>query len=751
MKKIVIGLLAGIMVLSLAACGGSGNTQEEKNSKEHVYKAEEVALNDIEDKNSIGNFFLRGDRLYVVGYNWLENGRETYIVSQNLDGSDSVKATISLAENQSLNYLTVDESGNFYGVMDEYFEDSSDPDNYVYEDNYFLVKLDAEGNELWKQPLTSDSANDYYYVSWMKLLNDGRIAIMDSSNKITLYDLQGQQQKSVDMKEEESMGDAIQIADGSLLILSYGSQNNQYGLRRLDVDTGKLSEEEYFLPGISSSYTYYPGVGYDLMLVDNYGVSGYNLGDESVTELMNFIDSDINTSYIYSLVAVSDKEFYGTINDNLTGSTMLMKFTKVDPKDVVDKKILTLACNGLSWEVRNQVVQFNKTNEQYRIRITDYTQYNTDEDYTRGATKLNTDIASGNVPDILIMDTSLPAESYISKGLFEDLYPYIDKDEELKRDDYFQNVLTAYETDGKLYQLVPSFTIFTVIGKTADVGAEPGWTMEDLNALMATKPEGTQVFAGEIRGSVLNYSIQMAGSQFIDWNTGECKFGSDAFISLLEFLNQFPEQYDDSYYTDEYWRNYDSLWRSGEVLLNISYMDGFSSYNYMKKGTYGEDITLIGFPSADGKGSAIMPNMDIVMSSKSKNKDGVWQFMRYFLTDDFQNTIEYGWPLSLKRVDALAEKAKQKQTYEDENGNFVEYDQTYTVGGMDIPITPMTQEEIDEVLAVVKTIDKPYAYDQNLINIISEEAAPYFAGQKSAKEVADIIQSRAQIYVNENR
>ncbi|TCL55651.1 ABC-type glycerol-3-phosphate transport system substrate-binding protein [Kineothrix alysoides] len=749
MKKIIIGLLAGIMVLSLAACGGS--TQEEKNSKEHVYKAEEVALNDIEDKNSISSFFLRGDRLYVIGYNWLENGRETYIVSQNLDGSDPVMTTISLTENQSLNYLTVDESGNFYGVMDEYFEDSSDPDNYVLQDNYYLVRLDTEGKELWRQPLQGDSQDDYYYVSWMKLLNDGRIAIMDSASRITLYDTQGQQQKSVDMKEEEGMGDAIQMADGNLLILSYSSQNNKYGLRRLDVDAGKLSQEEYFLPGLSSSYSYYPGIGYDLMLVDNYGVSGYNLGDENVTELMNFIDSDINTSYIYSLVAVSDKEFYGTINDNLTGSTMLMKFTKVDPKDVMDKKVLTLACNGLNWDVRNQIVQFNKTNQQYRIRITDYTQYNTDEDYTRGVTKLNTDIASGNVPDILILDTNLPVESYISKGLFEDLYPYIDKDEELKRDNYFQNVLTAYETNGKLYQMVPSFTIFTVVGKTADVGAEPGWTMEDLNALMATKPEGTQVFAGEIRGSVLNYSIQLAGGQFIDWKTGECKFNSDAFISLLEFLKQFPEQYDDSYYTDEYWRSYDSMWRNGEVLLNVSYMDGFSSYNYMKKGTYGEDITLIGFPSADGKGSAIMPNMDIVMSSKSKNKDGVWQFMRYFLTDDYQNTIEYGWPLSLKRIDALSEKAKKKQSYEDENGKIVEYDQTYIVGGMEMPITPMTQEEIDEVLAVVKTIDKPYSYDQNLINIISEETAPYFAGQKNAKEVADIIQSRVQIYVNENR
>jgi len=39
---------------------------------------------------------------------------------------------------------------------------------------------------------------------------------------------------------------------------------------------------------------------------------------------------------------------------------------------------------------------------------------------------------------------------------------------------------------------------------------------------------------------------------------------------------------------------------------------------------------------------------------------------------------------------------------------------------------------------------------EEIYSIISEEAAPYFAGQKSAGEVAKMIQSRIQIYVSEN-
>ena len=51
---------------------------------------------------------------------------------------------------------------------------------------------------------------------------------------------------------------------------------------------------------------------------------------------------------------------------------------------------------------------------------------------------------------------------------------------------------------------------------------------------------------------------------------------------------------------------------------------------------------------------------------------------------------------------------------------------------------------------IIYSLNKRSYYNQNIINIVNEEAASYFEGQKSAKEVAQIIQSRVQIYVDEN-
>ena len=146
-----------------------------------------------------------------------------------------------------------------------------------------------------------------------------------------------------------------------------------------------------------------------------------------------------------------------------------------------------------------------------------------------------------------------------------------------------------------------------------------------------------------------------------------------------------------------------------------------------------------------------MPAMQLAMSSKSANKEGAWQFMRGYLTDEYQDEITYGFPVSIRALDAMGEKAMKVATYIDENGNEVESPDYYYMNGVDVEIKPMTQEEVENLKQMLYTFNQVYTYDQELMNIISEESAAFFSGQKNARDVASIIQSRVQIYVNENR
>ena len=595
------------------------------------------------------------------------------------------------------------------------------------------------------------AGNGWLYTGDIVCIKD-KIYVKVMESYLT-FDRDGNFLKMLSSEGEDSLQGVYlyPIANGKVIAFRTEDDGAVY-LGYADMETGKMTDKTK-IPGASYDFSVYPGnENYEVFLVNSYGVYGYNIGDSDKTQLMNFVDSDLDSYGLYNLITINDQEFFAAYDDQENYETCIGRFSKVDPKDIKDKKVITLACADLDWDIRNSVVKFNKSNEEYRITIQDYASlYNSESDYEAGITRLNTDIASGKVPDILVINDSMPVESYISKGLFEDLKPYIEKDEELDITNYMPNVLEAYSVDGKLYRLVPYYTINTLIAKTSDVGQERGWTVQDVNELMSTKPEDAMFLNYVDRRTMLLYCMSSAGNQYVDWENGTCSFDTDSFIEMLDFLKQFPETIGDDMYTDEYWENYDSMWREGKVVAMMYNVSGFRDYQYVQQGTFGEPVTMIGYPTGNGDGSAIMPALQMAMSAKSSCKEGAWQFLRYYLTDEYQDAIPYGLPLSIKKLDSMGEEAMKKPTYTDENGNEVESEDYYYLGGVEIPINPMTKEEVENFKKTLYSFNQVYNYDDNLIQIIEEEAAAFFNGQKSAKDVAAIIQSRVKIYVNENR
>ena len=63
----------------------------------------------------------------------------------------------------------------------------------------------------------------------------------------------------------------------------------------------------------------------------------------------------------------------------------------------------------------------------------------------------------------------------------------------------------------------------------------------------------------------------------------------------------------------------------------------------------------------------------------------------------------------------------------------------------------MTQEQADKLIELIDTTTRVMNSNDSLIRIATEEAQAFFAGQKSAEEVARLTQSKVNIYVNEQR
>jgi ABC-type glycerol-3-phosphate transport system substrate-binding protein len=182
-------------------------------------------------------------------------------------------------------------------------------------------------------------------------------------------------------------------------------------------------------------------------------------------------------------------------------------------------------------------------------------------------------------------------------------------------------------------------------------------------------------------------------------------------------------------------------------------MSTINDLKYQLKGQMGEEVTFIGFPTAEGNGSVIMMSSNaFAISAKSAYKDGAWEFVRHYLTEDYQKSGEfYDFPIVKSVFEEKAKEATGKSYWINENGEKVEYDDYYYIGGEEIILEPFTQEEVDAICEFIYSVKKVNKFDNNIRNIINEEAQSFFEGQKSAQEVAQIIQSRAQIFVDENR
>ena len=68
-----------------------------------------------------------------------------------------------------------------------------------------------------------------------------------------------------------------------------------------------------------------------------------------------------------------------------------------------------------------------------------------------------------------------------------------------------------------------------------------------------------------------------------------------------------------------------------------------------------------------------------------------------------------------------------------------------------IDIYAAKPEEVEAVRQIIASAERTSgSVNEELVNIITEETAPFFKGQKTAGETAEIIQNRISIYVKEN-
>lgn len=324
--------------------------------------------------------------------------------------------------------------------------------------------------------------------------------------------------------------------------------------------------------------------------------------------------------------------------------------------------------------------------------------------------KFNAELAEGAFDLVIFCQTF-----GIGSSQLDDLYPYLDSDTELCREDFLPGLLEGMSVNGKLSQLYSATQIFTMAGKEALVGDGHGLTVSDCEQIVRDNNDVQSVLDNKLSDeSTLRYETLQnmawtAACSFVDKNTASCSFNSPEFEALLELCGNIKANPDST---------------GDDFLLYVTQTSNAGSLEYLTERL--GPCSYVGYP--DGKDGVHYFSTDMAdhaamaIPRGSQNKSAAWGVIKYLLSENQQWNVasEIG---SMPVIQSVAEEYNRKNFSEEQCEKFF---------------------DLLERTHYVQT-----GADATIREIIMETCQPYLAGDKSLEETTKLLQSRVSIYMAE--
>ena len=773
-----------VIASSAVSCGKDGDKGSEKKATELLaasYHATEIETDiDIKSVNSFTK--VDDDTIILSSYDSENKSLVLYKTGSDFSSFDSVNVDLGIKNDDKQDvdvFSSVGTDGTTMAIarFTDYGEagkpdfDSPDFDyeHFDYEEytkklkfNYKIYCVDIDGKVVSSNDINGidDDPEEHTSIGDVSACSGGKAIIraygMDEKSYIVNSD--GNVEKELKLDGFDWIESFISLPDGTVAVS--GSAKNGSAIKVLDGETfeqiGDDIEINDNMRGMSGIFA--GNDEYKFFANTSTGLSGI-ADDGKTTEIVNWVDSDLSNGYVSSILPVSDEEFIILYDDNSGDGTKLYRLSKRDMSELENTNVITLGVLYDDWEINQKVSDFNKAHDDIRIKIEDYSKYNEYDDdgmtLSSGIGQLKKDIVSGKAPDMIASNNTALTRSLQSKGLFVDLYEYLDKDTDLSRDDIMPNVLKACEINGKLLSLSPSFSVDTCIAKKKFVDT-PDWTVDQMIETYNKLPEGMKLNELECKEQVLMMIVYTL-NECIDYDKGTCNFDTPDFRKLVDFCEKFPSQDEVIDWEDEdsYTAIYaDDNYLNDKVLLSELYLYDFTDYIRETKGKFNnEPVTFVGYPSNTGHGGLLSMNSNFSILSNATDKDACWTLIKeFFKESDESDGSNYRGDFPSLKSDfyKLADESMKKPTYTDEDGKTVEEDITYNIGDKEIVLEPLTKEERDFIVDYIEnTTRTAYDFDPEIESILEEELMAYMKGEKTANEVLDLLQSRVSLLVSE--
>lgn len=810
LKKILSIALTLTLCFGMVACstkGGKSSMGRYVEEKYELPEGVEVQNLSLLENDKIGMIGYSTDDFVPVffisedgGKTWTKNdfklpkeeGKETYFNSigylndetillsyyfqEQLNENESKELiTESSYENPKYKYGTVDKEGNLKEI---------DLDFSVYND-------DEESTDGSYSNFKSSLSGDVFFSTG------------SNNEKIVQFDGKTFEEKHV-YEVEEWINDFFIVGD-SLIIYDFDS------LVEYDITSGKKKGnlEALEKATISETSNYYPtfinsGSKDKIYYYNTLGLYEYDMKSENAKQIIDpaissFGDSEMS---LISFIEKSNGEFLAIFNNwsNNDSNGAIINF-------VYDKNIPSVPENQIvvyslleNYSIRQAISSYAKEHPDVYVKYEVGLNYGDGKTQSDAIKTLNTEIMSGHGPDVIILD-GLSAESYIKKGLLEDISDVINPLVESKT--IFKNIADAYKIDGKIYQIATSFKYPILLGNKDDIAS-----VSDLNSLVeVTKKLSNQkdkrIFDNYFTPSSLVYSLYyLYGSDWLNKDNNinedalrnffekaneiysEIKINEEAYIKTMEdkysslnedgavfdsveaeeeILEDDEEDYEDIYseYDLQYYLNPsiypDSFLFERNSLLALGGLTG--SYDY------GSMITLLNnSPEIDykvlsrGEENIFIPSITVGINAKGKNKEQAKEIIKSLITSKSNEIYSnYGFSININKFenDFSIERLK-------EEGYELEFDQATnhyvqgTTGWSDqfgnskeVKVLYPNDEDVNRLRSEIESLNVATTVNTILLKEVAKQFDLYTQGKISLEDAINEVIDNLDLYLSE--
>lgn len=383
-----------------------------------------------------------------------------------------------------------------------------------------------------------------------------------------------------------------------------------------------------------------------------------------------------------------------------------------------DKTMITIACWIKDTPLSLCVDEFNQRNSDYEIQIYEY--YDpTEQNYEAAMTRMRMDLIANDVCDLLYLD-SMDIYALENAGLLMDLNPLMEQDKQFHYEDYYWNIWSLYQRNGKLYEWIPAFELAGVFGPSTLLSDVDTWTMDEYRAFS----NSTGQSIGSITPATMICSmLQYTNHDLISLENGTCNLNSEEFKEWLAFSYGFHSS-------------------NGDLWVNwIRGMKDYLSWQF----DFGTPICMVNVPTTQRSSICASAHFSFGISSKTEHALICWEFLKFLMDDALLNQMTLGAePVGFPMK-------KDLLTTQLECAMLPESDSNAIVHNWGDDAIPLAESDAARLIQQIENIDCVQKRISAVLDIVIDESGAYFEGEKNVDDTARIIQSRSSIYLAEQQ